>query len=78
MKEKTTKDLEFTKESSIFINKSLSFDNIKLLYDVQNKGRELGYNKIVTDNGAIKIKALNQQGKPKWVRILNRKDLDKL
>ena len=78
LKEKMTKDLGYTKESSIFINESLSFDNKKLLYNIQNKSRVLGYNKIVTVNGVIKIKALNQQGEPKWVRILNRKDLDKL
>ena len=73
-----TKDLGYTKESSIFINESLSFDNKKLLYNIQNKNRVLGYNKIGTVNGVIKIKALNQEGEPKWVRILNRKDLDKL
>ena len=78
LKEKTTKDLGFTEESSIFINKSLSFDNKNLLYNARNKGRALGYNKIVTDNGVIKIKALNQQREPKWVRIFNRKHLDKL
>lgn len=38
----------------------------------------LGYNKIVTDNSVITIKASNQQWEPKWVRILNRKDLYKL
>ena len=78
LKEKMTKDLGYTEESSIFINRSLLFDNKKLLYDVWNKGRVLGYNKIVTNNGTIKIKALNQQGEPKWLRILNRKDLHKL
>ena len=78
MGKKTTKDLGFTEESSIFINESLSLDNKKLLYNIRNKGRVLGYNKIVKDNGALKIKALNQLGEPKWVRILNRKDLDKL
>ena len=70
-----TKDLRFSEESSIFINKLLSFNNKKLLYNLRNKGRVLGYNKIVTDIGVIKIKALYQQGEPKWVRILNRKDL---
>ena len=73
-----TKDLGFSEESSIFISKLLSFNNKKLLYDLRNKGRVLSYNKIVTDIGVIKIKALYQQEEPKWVRILNRKDLDNL
>ena len=34
LKEKSNKDLGFIKESSIFINESLSFDNKKLLYDI--------------------------------------------
>ena len=34
LKVKMTKDLGFNKESSIFINESLSFDNKKLLYDI--------------------------------------------
>ena len=50
----------------------------KLLYGFRNKVRVFGYNKIVTDNGVIKIKALNQQAEPKWMRNLARKDLNKL
>ena len=78
LKEKTTKHLRLTEESPIFINESLSFDNEELFCNVRNKGRMLGYNKIVTDNSVITIIASNQQWEPKWVRILNRKDLYKL
>ena len=41
LKEKTTKDLGFSNENSIFINESLSFGSKKFLFDVRNKCRTL-------------------------------------
>ena len=59
LKEKSTKDLGFSSENSIFINESLSFDTKKFLFDVRNKCRTLGYSYIITDNGTIKVKGLS-------------------
>ena len=76
LKEKSTKDLGFSSENSIFINESLSFDTKKFLFDVRNKCRTLGYSRIITDNGTIKVKTISRVSK--WVKIITRKDLDKL
>ena len=78
LKEKSTKDLGLSSENSIFINESLSFDTKKILFDVRNKCRALGYSCIITDNGAIKVKTISSEGVLKWVKIITRKDLDKL
>ena len=78
LKEKSTKDLGFSSENSIFINESLSFDTKKFLFDVRNKCRTLGYSRIITDNGTIKVKTISSEGVSKWVKIITRKDLDKL
>ena len=78
LKEKSTKDLGFSSENSIFINESLSFDTKKFLFDVRNKCRTLGYSRIITDNGTIKVKTISIEGVSKWVKIITRKDMDKL
>ena len=61
LKEKSTKDLGFSNENSIFINDSLSFDTKKFLFDVRNKCRTLGYSQIFTDNGTIKVKTISSK-----------------
>ena len=66
LKEKSTKDLGFSSENSIFINESLSFDTKKFLFDVRNKCRTLGYSRIITDNGTIKVKIISSEGVSKW------------
>ena len=78
VKEKTTKDLGFINDNSIFINESLSFNTKKFLSDVRNKCRTLGYSRIITENGTIKVKTISSEGISKWVKKITRKDLDKL
>ena len=41
---------------AIYINESLAFDTRKLLREVKTKCREIGYKRVITDNGIIKIK----------------------
>ena len=62
LKEKSTKDLRFSNENSVFINESLSFNTKKLLFDIRNKYRTLGYSGIITDNGTIKVKTISSEG----------------
>ena len=62
LKEKSTKDLGFSNENSIFINESLLFDTKKFLFDVRNKCRTLGYSRIITDNTTVKVKTINSEG----------------
>ena len=78
LKEKSTKDLGFSSENSIFINELLLFDTKKFLFDVRNKCRRMGYSCIITDNDTIKVKTISSEGVSKWVKIITRKDLDKL
>ena len=78
LKEKSTKDLGFSSENSIFINESLSFNTKKFLFDIRNKCRTLGYSCIITDNGIIKVKTMSSEGVSKLVKIITRKDLEKL
>ena len=59
LKEKRTKNLGFSSENSIFTNESLSSDTKKFLFDVRNKYRTLGYSRIITDNGTIKVKTIS-------------------
>ena len=33
---------------------------------------------VITDNGLIKVKTINENGDYKWVKIANRNNLDKL
>lgn len=73
LKDKSIKDIGFNNETSIYLNESLSFDTKSLLYEVKKKCRSLGYKKIITDNGIIKVKVIN-----KWVKICNNEDLDSL
>ena len=42
LKEKPIKDIGYRNETFIYINKSLSFDTKKFLFDVGNKSRTLG------------------------------------
>ena len=78
LKEKSTKDLVFRSENSIFINESLSFDNKKFLFDDRNKCRTLGYSRNITNNGTTIVKTISSEGVSKWVKTIIRKDLDKL
>ena len=78
LKEKSTKDLGFSNENSIFINESLLFDTKKFLFDVRNKCRTLGYSRIITDNTTVKVKTISSEGVSKWVKIIRRKDLVQL
>ena len=78
MKEKSAKDLGFDSENSILINESLSFDTRTLMFETRKKCKTLGYKKIVTDNGMIKVKTDDGNGVSWWVKIKNRNDLDNL
>ena len=73
LKDKSIKDIGFQNETSIYLNESLSFDTKALLYEVRKKCKTLGYKKIITDNGIIKVKV-----DTKWVKIGNYGDLDSL
>ena len=72
-KEKSIKDMGFQNETSIYLNKSLSFDTKGLLHEVRKKCKTLGYKKIITDNGIIKVKVNNNT---KWEKISNYGDLN--
>ena len=78
LKSKTAKDLGFDNDNSIFINESLSFDTRSLMFETRKKCRTLGYKKIVTDNGVIKVKVVDENGVTWWRKIKNMKDLDQL
>ena len=67
LKEKSIKDMGFQNETSIYLNESLLFDTKGLLYEVRKKCKTLGYKKIITDNGIIKVKVNN---KTKWEKIV--------
>ena len=56
LKNKSIKDIGFQNETSIYLNESLSFDTKGLLYEFRKKCETLGYKKIITDNGIIKVK----------------------
>ena len=76
LKGKSTKDLGFKEERFIYINKSLAFDNLKLLFNACQKCRELGIKNVLTDNGIIKVK--KDIPGSKWLTIKNGNDLDLL
>ena len=76
LKEKSIKIPSYNSETYIYINESLSFDSKKLKCHVRKKSRILGYNIFITDNGLIKVKAINKNGDYKCVKIANRNDLD--
>ena len=76
MNEKSTKDLSYNNEIFIYINEYLSFDIKKFIYHIRKKPRTLGYNTVITDNGIIKVKTINENGDYKWVKIADRNDLD--
>ena len=68
---KSIKDIGFHNETSIYLNES--FDTKGLLYQVWKKCKTLGYKKIITDNGIIKVKVDNDT---KWKKIGNYGDLE--
>ena len=78
LKEKSARDLGFNSDNSIFINESLSFDTRTLLFETRKKCRALGYKKIVTDKGTIKVKVDDKNGVTWWAKIRNKKDGDDL
>ena len=59
---------------AIYINESLAFDTRKLLCEVKTKCREIGYKRVITDNGIIKIK--KDQNSKDSITINNTVDLD--
>ena len=59
LKNKSIKDTGFHNETSIYLNESISFDTKGLLYKVRKKCKTLGYKKIITDNGIMKVKVDN-------------------
>ena len=61
---------------AIYINESLAFDTRKLLCEVKTKCREIGYKRVITDNGIIKIK--KYQNSKDWITINNTIDLNDL
>ena len=68
------KDLRFENdETTIYINESLSFDTRKLLHEIRNKCKRLGFKKIITGSGIIKVKVEHQ-----WVKKLTKKDVNNL
>ena len=75
LKNKSIKDIGFHKDTSIYLNESLSFNTKGLLYEVTKKCRTLGYKKIITDNGIIKVKVDNDT---KWKKTGNYGDLGAL
>ena len=60
LREKSIKGLGYRSEASIYINESFSLDTNIFLFDVTNKSRTLGYNTVITDNGLIKKKTMNE------------------
>ena len=75
LRNKSIKDVGFHNETSIYLNESLSFDTKGLLYKIRKKCKTLGYKKIITDNGIIKVKVYNYT---KWKKIGNYEDLEAL
>ena len=71
LKSKTAKDLGFDNDNSIFINESVSFDTGSLIFETRKKYRTLGYKKIITDNGVIKVKVDDEYGVTWWRKIKN-------
>ena len=65
-KNKSIKDIGFHNEASIYLNESLSFDTKGLFHEVRKKCKTLGYKKIITDNGIIKVKVDNGTN---WKRL---------
>ena len=61
---------------AIYINESPAFDMRKLLCEVKTKCREIGYKRVITDNGIIKIK--KDQNSKEWITINNTIDLNDL
>ena len=53
LKEKCIKNLVYRNETSIHINKLLSFDTKNSLLDVRNKSRTLGCDTVITNNRLI-------------------------
>lgn len=78
LKNKSAKDLGFDTENSIFVNESLSFDTRYLMFETRKKCKTLGYKKIITDNGVIKVKVDDGNGVTWWRKIKSLKDLDEL
>ena len=58
LKDATSHDLGYEGPSSaVYINESLAFDTRNLLREVKKKKcREIGYKRVITENGVIKIK----------------------
>ena len=57
LKDTTSHDLGYEGPSwAVSINESLAFDTRNLLREVKKKCREIGYKRVITENGAIKIK----------------------
>ena len=63
LKNKSIKDIGFHIKTSIYLNESLSFGTKGLLYEVRKKCETLGYKKVTTDDGIIKVKLDNDT---KW------------
>ena len=77
LKDTTSHDLGYEGPSSaVYINESLAFDTRNLLREVKKKCREIGYKRVITDNGVIKIK--KDKDTKKWIKILHKDDLDNL
>ena len=75
LKDRPIKDIGFHNETLIYVNESLSFDTNGLLYEVRKKCKTLGYKKIITDNGIMKVKVDNDT---KWRKVGNYGDLEAL
>ena len=73
LKEKSIKDMGFQNETLIYLNESLPLITKGLLYEVRKKCKTLGYKKIITDNGIIKVKVNNNT---KWEKNSNYGDLN--
>ena len=77
LKNITSEELGYEGPSkAIYINESLAFDTRKLLCEVKTKCREIGYKRVITDNGIIKIK--KYQNSKDWITINNTIDLNDL
>ena len=76
LKEKSIKDLGQRNETSIYINESLPFDTKFFCLMSETNPEHLAT--VITDNGLIKVKTINENGDYKWVKIANRNNLDKL
>ena len=69
MKGKSVRDLGIDSDNTMYINESLSFDTKALLYDTRVKCKTLGYSKIISDNGIIKVKVHDGNGVSWWAKI---------